>query len=290
MAARARHVLTGKKHYLVKPYRTDMTARETSDPVRPIDRLLEIMTRLRDPEAGCPWDLQQTFATIAPYTNEEAYEVADAIEHGDMDCLRDELGDLLLQVVFHARIAEEDGAFNFADVADSISEKMVRRHPHVFGDVAFADDDAQHAAWEDEKAAERAARGEDASALSGVPIAHPALVRAEKLGKRAARVGFDWPDAIAVKAKVREELDELDAARDSNEIEEELGDLLFAVSQLGRKLKVDPESALRRANAKFERRFHHMEAALAKASQSIEDASMDTLESLWNAAKAAEKV
>lgn len=255
----------------------------------PINRLLAVMARLRDPDTGCPWDVQQNFATIAPYTIEEAYEVADAIERNDMAALRDELGDLLLQVVFHARMAEEAKEFDFDAVADAISEKMVRRHPHVFGDTSFDDDEAQRTAWEDGKAAERTAKGEDASALSGVPLAHPALVRAEKIGKRAARVGFDWPDAAAVKAKVREELEELDDARGKDAIEEELGDLLFAVAQLGRKLKLDPETALRRATTKFERRFHHIEATLAADKRTPQDAAMDELESLWHAAKAAEK-
>lgn len=255
----------------------------------PINRLLAVMARLRDPDTGCPWDVQQNFATIAPYTIEEAYEVADAIERNDMDALRDELGDLLLQVVFHARMAEEADAFDFDAVADAIAQKMVRRHPHVFGEASFDDDEAQRAAWEDGKAAERAARGEGDSALSGVPLAHPALVRAEKIGKRAARVGFDWPDAGAVTDKIDEELAELDDARGKEEIEEELGDLLFAVAQLGRKLKVDPETALRRATAKFERRFRHMEATLASDKRGPSDAGMDELESLWRAAKAADK-
>ena len=256
-----------------------------------LERLLEIMRRLRDPADGCPWDLEQTFASIAPYTIEEAYEVADAIERGDLDDLRDELGDLLLQVVYHARIAEETGAFDFAAVAGAVSDKMVRRHPHVFGDAESAD-------WETIKAAERAAKGQSgrkdaAGVLGDVPRALPALTRAEKLQKRAAKVGFDWSDARDVLAKVSEEADELIEARDHgadpDRLEDEFGDLLFVVVNLGRHLKLDPEAALRRTNAKFVRRFRFVEQSLAAEGRTPEQASLDEMEALWVAAKNAER-
>jgi nucleoside triphosphate diphosphatase len=259
-------------------------------PPRPIDRLLAIMARLRDPVGGCPWDLQQDFATIAPYTIEEAYEVADAIERADLAALKDELGDLLLQVAFHARIAEEAGHFAFDDVAEAISDKMVRRHPHVFGDAAIATVAAQNEAWEAHKAAERQAAGAADSVLDGVATALPALLRAAKLSRRAARIGFDWPDARAVIAKLAEEIGELEAELDGDAapaaVEEEIGDLLFAAANLARKLEIEPETALRRASVKFERRFRRVEA-LARARGIGPD--LDALEALWQEVKAAER-
>jgi len=257
----------------------------------PIERLLAIMARLRDPKRGCPWDREQTFATIAPYTIEEAYEVADAIARGDMADLKDELGDLLFQVVFHARMAEDDGHFAFADVAAVISDKMVRRHPHVFGEVEIRDAAQQTEAWEAHKAEEREAKRRDAGggALAGVPLALPALLRAEKLGKRAARVGFDWPEAGAVLEKVREEVGEISAAMKDGESAErigaEIGDLLFAAAQLARHFKLDPETALREANARFERRFGYVEKKLAERGRAPADADLDELEALWGEAK-----
>ncbi len=259
----------------------------------PIDRLIAIMARLRDPERGCPWDQEQDFATIAPYTIEEAYEVADAIERGDIVALKDELGDLLLQVVFHARMAEEAGHFAFDDVAEAIADKMVRRHPHVFGGVEIASVAAQNEAWEAHKAAERqVAGGYDsvlASELDSVALAFPALLRAAKISRRAARIGFDWPDARAVLPKIVEEIAELEAELDGDAapaaLEEEMGDLLFAVANLARKLEIEPEAALRRATAKFERRFRRVEA-LAKGRGIGHD--LDALEALWQEVKAAE--
>jgi MazG family protein len=257
---------------------------------RPIDRLLEIMARLRDPEHGCPWDIEQDFATIAPYTIEEAYEVADAIERGDIAALKDELGDLLLQVVFHARMAEEAGHFVFDDVAAAIADKMVRRHPHVFGDAAIRSVAAQNEAWEAHKAAERQASGGAESVLDGVALALPALLRAAKISHRAARIGFDWPDADSVIDKIEEELDELEDEIDDEApkavLEEELGDLMFAVANLARKLDIEPETALRRATAKFERRFRQVET-LARERGIGPD--LDELEDLWEEVKAKEK-
>lgn len=244
--------------------------------------LARVMARLRDPETGCPWDIQQDFASIAPYTIEEAYEVADAIERNDMAALRDELGDLLLQVAFHSRMAEQAGHFALQDVIDGIEQKMIRRHPHVFGDDARREDG--HAQWEAIKAAERADRDTDDSALAGVATALPALLRAEKLQKRAARTGFDWPDLGGVVAKVEEEVAEVLAATTPDHQEEEIGDLLFAVVNLARHLRVDPEAALRAANAKFERRFRTMEAA---AGDSFSGLSLDEKEALWQQAKTA---
>ncbi|GAB4394344.1 MAG: nucleoside triphosphate pyrophosphohydrolase [Kiloniellaceae bacterium] len=267
---------------------------------RNIDRLLAVMARLRDPEGGCPWDLEQNFATIAPYTIEEAYEVADAIEQNDMAALKDELGDLLLQVVFHARMAEEAGHFAFDDVARAISDKMVSRHPHVFGEHEAATPDDVKVTWEARKEAERRAKaarengGEGAplSALDGVTAALPALLRAEKLQKRAARVRFDWPEVEQVFDKLDEEVreirEEIAAGGDPDRLEDEVGDLLFVVVNLARHLKVDPESALRRTNAKFERRFRAMEAALDALGEKAEEQSLETLEELWQAAKQAE--
>ena len=254
----------------------------------PIERLLEIMARLRDPVRGCPWDLQQDFRSIVPHTLEEAYEVADAIEQGDLGKLRDELGDLLFQVAFHSRLASEQDAFEFADVVDAICDKLTRRHPHVFGDAVVADAAGQTAAWERMKRNERAARG-DAGALADVPVALPALTRARKLGARAAQAGFDWPDATGPRAKVDEELTELDAVRgtpDPAAREAELGDLLFSVVNLARHLEVDPESALRRANERFARRYRHVEQALQHQGQPAGSAAPELLDRLWAAAKA----
>jgi ATP diphosphatase len=248
--------------------------------------LLQLMARLRDPQHGCPWDREQTFASIAPYTIEEAYEVADAIERDDHLHLRDELGDLLFQVVFHAHMAQERGWFDFAAVANSIRDKLVRRHPHLFAGATLAAEDLVRV-WEEQKAQERAAsQGRGGSAvLGGVPRALPALLRAAKLGRRAARVGFDWPDASAVRAKVVEELGELDAASDAGEREEELGDLLFAVVNLSRHLQLDAEQALRRANDKFERRFEHMETLARARGLQLEQLSEHEWDALWRDAK-----
>ncbi len=246
--------------------------------------LLQVMRRLRDPQGGCPWDVAQTFASIAPYTLEEAYEVADAIERDDLVALRDELGDLLFQVVFHARMAEEAGAFRFADVAQGISDKLTRRHPHVFAGTGHAD-------WEGLKAQERSAGGTH-GVLDGIALALPALTRAAKLGKRAARVSFDWQDAAQVRHKVSEELAELDAAVAGAEgearVAEELGDLLFALAQWARHQGIDPEAALRQANGKFQRRFAMMERILAEQGQGSAVPSAAQWESLWQQAKSAE--
>ncbi len=262
----------------------------------PIENLLGIMARLRDPKDGCPWDIDQDFADIAPYTIEEAYEVAEAIYHGDMAALKDELGDLLFQVVFHARMAEEAGDFDFQAVVDAIADKMVRRHPHVFGDAKVADAEAQTAAWEGFKAHERAlspAGGETPSALDGVALALPALVRAEKLQKRAARVGFDWPEKAPVIAKIREELDELaheiDIDAPDGRIQDEIGDLLFACANLARKTGIDPETALRGTNAKFTRRFKRIEALLEAQGKTPEASSLEEMDALWDQAKAEER-
>ena len=270
-----------------------------------IDQLLEVMARLRDPAGGCPWDLEQSFATIAPYTIEEAYEVAEAIRQDDRAALRDELGDLLLQVVFHAQMAREDGSFDFDTVARGIADKMVRRHPNVFGDDesdARSSARAQMRSWEAQKAAERAAKaeaeGRRPSVLDGVALALPALLRAEKLQKRAAGVGFDWPDAAPVFAKVLEEVAELReaaAATDASSaaahsaVAEEIGDLLFACVNLARHLGVEPEGALRAANAKFTARFHHVEAALADSGRDAATVGLAELDRLWDEAKRAER-
>ncbi|WP_205944968.1 nucleoside triphosphate pyrophosphohydrolase [Pelagibius litoralis] len=265
--------------------------------IRQIDQLLAIMARLRDPENGCPWDVKQSFATIAPYTIEEAYEVADAIEQGDMTALKDELGDLLLQVVFHARMAEEAGHFVFDDVAKAISDKMVSRHPHVFGEHQADTPEDVKVTWEDQKALERDAKAAangaaQVSALDGVTTALPALLRAEKLQKRAARVRFDWPNAEPVFDKIDEEIGEIreamDQGGDPDRLEDEVGDLLFVVVNLARHLSVDPESALRRSNAKFERRFRAMEAMLTADGQKTENQPLDALEALWQAVKGGE--
>ena len=257
-----------------------------------IARLLEIMRRLRDPDTGCPWDIEQSFATIAPYTIEEAYEVADAIERQAWDELRGELGDLLFQSVFHAQMAEEAGLFTFDQVADGMSDKMVARHPHVFGSESRDKSaDQQTRDWETIKAAERAAKAET-GVLDGVAIGLPALLRAVKLQKRAARVGFDWPETTQVLDKIQEEARELVEARDrltQEEVREEMGDLLFVMANLARHLGVEPEEALRHCNAKFERRFKGIEKALSAQGRSPEDASLDEMDALWEAQKAAEK-
>ena len=264
------------------------------DDRHPIFRLVEIMARLRAPEGGCPWDVEQTFATIAPYTIEEAYEVADAIERGNLSDLKDELGDLLLQVVFHARMAEEEGAFDFADVARAINDKMVRRHPHVFGDVSHRDVAEQTRAWEAMKAGERAAKRADGSAsvLDGVPTGLPALTRALKLSQRAARVGFVWPSAAEVLAKLREEVAELEAevaAGDVDKAREELGDVLFVCANLARELDVEPEAALRTTNAKFARRFRGIERRLAERGKRPDQSDLAEMDALWEEVKAAER-
>lgn len=252
-----------------------------------IEKLLKIMASLRDPDTGCPWDLEQDFASIAPYTVEEAYEVADAIAREDFQGLRDELGDLLLQVVFHAQMAREAGFFDFDDVARTISDKMLRRHPHVFGSEEERAAGAEAGSWERIKAAERAERSDD-SALSGIAHALPALKRAQKLGKRASHVGFDWPDRRGVGAKINEELEELEAAvgtRSRENIEEEFGDLLFAVVNLARHLDVDPEKVLTAANYKFERRFRDMERAITADGRTLTEESLEALDQEWRAAK-----
>lgn len=252
-----------------------------------IENLLEVMRRLRDAEKGCPWDVEQDFSSIAPYTIEEAYEVADAIERDNMQDLRDELGDLLLQVVFHAQMAREAGHFDFNDVAGGISDKMIRRHPHVFGSDAERAAGVQDGSWEQIKEGERLDDADD-SALAGIARALPALKRAEKLGKRAGRVGFDWPDRQGVRDKIHEELDELDEAvgsRDSASVEEEFGDLLFAVVNLARHLSIDPEKALTGANYKFERRFRDMEQAVTADGKRFRDFNVESLDRHWRAAK-----
>jgi len=249
-----------------------------------IGRLLDIMARLRDPQSGCPWDRVQTWSTISPHTLEEAYELADAIASGAPERVRDELGDVLFQVVFQARIAQEQGLFDFEAVAAAISDKLERRHPHVFAGEKIADVDAQSKAWEAHKAREREGYAGAAGALDGVALALPALVRAAKLGKRASGVGFDWPDVAGVLSKVREEVDELHAAvqtGDQRHVTEELGDLLFSLAQAARQLDVDPEDALRSANAKFERRFRMIEQALRERGLRPGDVGLDELESLW---------
>lgn len=259
----------------------------------PIEELLEIMRRLRDPESGCPWDLKQDFSTIVPYTIEEAYEVADAIGRNDLEELKKELGDLLFQVVFYARLGEEQGAFDFDDVVDAIVEKMLRRHPHVFGEAEFADEVALKEAWEAEKQRERRQHTQEQhSALDGVARALPALVRADKLQRRAARVGFDWPDASGAMAKVEEELEEVRqavASGDRAAVEDEAGDLLFAAVNVARLLGVDAEQALRGANDRFERRFRIMEERLSREGREMKRLDLDSLEEAWQQAKAQEQ-
>ena len=267
-------------------------------PAREMARLLEIMAALRTPGTGCPWDLEQTFATIAPYTLEEAYEVADAIARGDLADLRDELGDLLLQVVFHARMAEEQGSFDFGDVVEAITTKLVRRHPHVFGEAQGLSPKQVEGLWDRIKAEEKAERAASRSserptgALAGVPVALPALTRALKLQAKAGRVGFDWNDPLAVLAKIREECDEIEAeiaAGRSDRAAAEVGDLLFAAVNLARHLEVDPEATLRAANHKFERRFAAIERALAARGKRPQDSTLAEMDALWDDAKAAEK-
>lgn len=257
-----------------------------------IERLLEIMARLRDPETGCPWDIEQDFATIAPYTIEEAYEVADAIERQDWDELKGELGDLLFQSVFHAQMAAEAGHFTFQDVVRTMSDKMVSRHPHVFGDESRDKSaDQQTADWETIKAAERAGKAQT-GALDGVAVGLPALLRSYKLQKRAARVGFDWPDASHVIAKIKEEAAELSEAHEAlgpDATEEEFGDLLFVMANLARHMGVEPEAALRRANAKFIRRFQGVEAKLAAQGKTPQDSNLAEMDALWDAVKADER-
>jgi len=254
--------------------------------MRPIDRLLAIMARLRDPQTGCEWDREQTFATIAPYTIEEAYEVAEAIAHDDVASLREELGDLLLQVVFHARMAEEAGHFAFEDVAEAICRKLEARHPHIFGDAAD-DGQRQSERWERLKAAERSAKGAT-SALDGVALSLPALLRAEKLQKRAARVGFDWPDPEGPAAKLREEMAELAEAEEADRLDE-AGDVLFAAVNLVRAYGIAPEDALRATNARFERRFRGMEARASARGQDFAALALDEQEALWQSVKASER-
>ena len=270
----------------------------SSEDQPPLQRLLQVMARLRDPDGGCPWDLEQDFSTIAPYTIEEAYEVADAIARGDLAHLKDELGDLLLQVVYHAQMAEEAGLFDFDQVAAAIADKMIRRHPHVFGTAEVDSARAQSHAWEAVKAAERASKAGAAEGSHGVlddvPLALPALVRAARLQRRAARVGFDWPEPVQVLDKVEEEIAELRAELKSqanqDRLTDEIGDLLFAAVNLARHLDVDGEAALRQANAKFERRFRAIEEALRARGRRLEDASLDEMEALWQRAKAAEEI
>ncbi|MGH6824599.1 nucleoside triphosphate pyrophosphohydrolase [Methyloceanibacter sp.] len=282
-------------------------------PPRPyrIEDLLRVMARLRDPETGCPWDRGQSFATIAPYTIEEAYEVADAIARSDFDALKDELGDLLLQVAYHARMAEEDGRFAFGDVVDAITAKMIRRHPHVFEDASLRDAFLTSGTWERIKAEEKATRGDAArgyaargagdeagSLLDDVPVALPALTRAAKLQSRAARVGFDWPSLTPVVAKIEEEIAELKSAiagekreagaAASKKVSEEFGDLLFVMANIARHLGLDAEGALRDANAKFVRRFRSIEAALRAEGRTPEDATLEEMDELWDEAKAGE--
>jgi len=270
---------------MTKPSRSNV-------PLAPgLDGLLQLMARLRSPDGGCPWDLEQTFATIAPHTIEEAYEVADAIDHGDMAHLKDELGDLLFQVVFYAQMAKEQGDFDFHDIVATITDKMVRRHPHVFGDQSGIESaDAQTVNWEALKAEERKAKadGEPHSALEDVSSGQPALMRAAKLQKRAARVGFDWPDIGPVFDKFREEVKELEVEIESDDrpaMEHEVGDLLFTCVNLARKLDIDPEAALRQANGRFEGRFGHIERTLWAQGRRVEDTELDELDKLWDQAK-----
>jgi ATP diphosphatase len=262
-------------------------------PSRDIGRLLDIMAALRTPQSGCPWDLAQSFATIAPYTLEEAYEVADAIARDDLADLEEELGDLLLQVVFHARMAEEQGAFDFGDVVEAITDKLIRRHPHVFGDERSDDPRAVEGLWERIKAQEKAARGrseEEDSALAGVPVTLPALRRALKLQAKASQVGFDWNDPRAVLRKIREEADEIEDALDADQANAaaEVGDLLFAAVNLARHLRADPEALLRQTNQKFKRRFAAIERALAARGMAPQDATLAEMDALWDEAKARE--
>ncbi|MEI9902245.1 MAG: nucleoside triphosphate pyrophosphohydrolase [Hyphomicrobium sp.] len=264
-------------------------------PAKDISRLIEIMAALRDPATGCPWDKEQTFASIAPYTIEEAYEVADAIARADLPHLKDELGDLLLQVVYHARMAEEQGAFSFGDVVEAITTKMIRRHPHVFGSPAERDAGVTAGFWERAKAQEKTGQ-QSAGVLGDVPVGLPALTRAIKLQNKAARVGFDWPSLAPVFAKLNEEIGELEGAiaeagdkGDRAAIEEEFGDLLFVIANVARHLQLDPEAALRGANEKFTRRFRYIEEQLAAQGSSPAQSNLAEMDELWNAAKADEK-
>ena len=260
---------------------------------RDINRLLEIMTALRNPQTGCPWDIEQTFATIAPYTIEEAYEVADAIARDDLADLKDELGDLLLQVVFHARMAQEQNAFDFGDVVESITAKMIRRHPHVFGAKRDLSPDEVKGLWAKIKAEEKAAQPQEKqSLLADVPVTLPGLTRAVKLQSKASTVGFDWNDARLVLDKIREETREIEAALDAKDdaaIRDEIGDLLFAVANLARHVGADPEAAIRGTNAKFERRFGHIETEIRRRGQNLAEVSLAEMDVLWNDAKAREK-
>ncbi len=268
----------------------------SEQPTPAIERLLDIMTHLRDPDTGCPWDAAQNFATIAPYTIEEAYEVADAIQRGDMAALKDELGDLLFQVVFYGQMAREEGSFDFADIAHGISEKMLRRHPHVFGDAEIASEREQSVAWEHYKAEERERRatadGRAPSVLEGIAMALPALMRAHKLQRRAAREGFDWPEISPVLAKIEEEIAEIKteiaSGSEPDRLEDEVGDLLFACVNLARHLGVEPEAALRRGNGKFERRFHRVEELLAMRGKTPAQSDLAEMDALWDQAKSAE--
>ena len=267
---------------------------DTTAPASAFLKLIDVMSKLRNPESGCPWDLEQSYSTIAPYTIEEAYEVADAIERGDMTDLKEELGDLLFQVVFHSQMAAEDGAFDIADVTSGIADKMVRRHPHVFESPDARSSTEQTRAWERIKADERASKASDVnpSALDGVALSLPALLRAEKLQNRAARVGFDWAEAEPIFDKLEEETQEVRDAIQSgirDDIEDELGDLLFVAANLSRRLDVDPEQALRRANAKFERRFRAMEAEATADGVNFADLTLDEQESYWQRVKRGEK-
>ena len=253
-----------------------------------IEKLLDVMRQLRDRETGCAWDIEQTFETIAPYTIEEAYEVADAIQRNDLSDLQDELGDLLFQVVFHAQMASEQDSFAFDDVVKSIVDKMVRRHPHVFGDAKFANEAELKASWEATKAAERAGKSEDTSALAGIAAALPALKRADKIQKRAARVGFDWPDVAPVWDKLQEETQEVQEAlanNDATAVQDEIGDLLFTVVNLARHVNVDAEAALVRANAKFEKRFRQVEQLASEQQDVLSALSLVELDALWDRAK-----
>jgi ATP diphosphatase len=256
-----------------------------------IQRLLTIMSRLRDPQSGCPWDKEQTFATIAPYTIEEAYEVADAIERSDLDDLKGELGDLLFQVVFHAHMAREQGKFDFDDVVNAISDKLERRHPHVFANAKINNAQEQNIAWEEHKRKERAAKHENVSVLDDVPVGLPALTRAAKLGKRASSVGFDWPDIHGVLDKIEEEVRELRAEIKQNQhdkIQSEIGDVLFSIVNLGRHFHIDLETALRQTNAKFERRFRYVEMRLREQGKTPQQSTLEEMDRLWDEAKGKE--
>lgn len=278
--------------WAIKPWSSTLSDAVIA-PSRNISRLIEIMAALRNPDGGCPWDLEQDFASIRHYTIEEAYEVADAIERKDYDDLREELGDLLLQPVFHAQMASEAGLFDFGDVVQAITEKLIRRHPHVFGEIAAKDAGGAKARWDaikaDERAAKAAKRETEPSVLEDVPQVLPSLARAEKLTKRAATVGFDWPDKDAVMAKVAEETQELNAATTQAERHEEMGDLLFAIANLARHIGVDPEAALRDANAKFTRRFHYVEDRAKQDGIQIAEAGLERLDGYWNEIRATDR-